>query len=592
MARLVTYLMMVRDGGMVGRVTVVVNATAVDDADAVTACLNAIAAQSMVPAETVVLVSADAFRVDDRVRAVVVSPEGAFAAAIASATGDTIAIIDADRVPTRGWLGALAEMVVSPMTAVVVGRTVDDLGSDLAARWRAVHCSHDLGDLPMVNPRGVRGGNVLVRRDRLGRLVGDAGALADPVASLARQAPGIGLTVRYAPEAIAVRSASPGLAHEIGRWCHDVFAGGDLDLVLDRGAQAIRADLAAGRHDIGYVSLLGCLALAHRAGISTEVMVRGLRRPGIVPGDAASVIVEDAAKVRVGRVADEVASRGTEAESAFTRWIDGLPRAGWRRLLAGRSAVAASQGWASVPDSAGLVAPEAWWPDWWRVAARALPPLIPDLVALVAVGRPGTPVGEASFLVVTREVPALDEVGAWTRHLDRVTGVRCWLGAVASDALGWLPPSRAVADAFANATCLWGDQSVLDVVPARLLSAVSANEAFSVLDDAHAALDTGDATRARRLAVEALLVARGAYDPDPTAHGRVLAKVWPEVADPVRAMPATVAVAYAQAEVHRWRFTWEGDGPGEAAIMRWRDLLGAWHPRGEPFTRADDGVDA
>ena len=577
---------------MVGRVTVVVDATAVADAAVVTACVDAVATQSMAPAEIVVLVGADVLRQDGRARTVVVSPEGAFGAAIASATGDAIAIIDADRVPNRGWLGALAEMVVSPATAVVVGRTLDDPGSDLAARWRTVHRSHDLGDMPMINPRGVRGGNALLRRGRLGRLVGDAGASADPVATLARRAPGFGLTVRYAPEAIAVRSASPGLAHEIGRWCYDVVAGGDLDLALDRGAQAIREDFAAGRHDIAYISLLGCLVLAHWSGMSAEVIARGLRRPGIVSDGAASVIVADAAEFFADPVHGEVPPRGSVTESAFTNWIDRLPRAGWGRLLTGRAAVAASHGWPLLPAAAGLVAPEAWWPNWWRVAARALPPLIPGIVALLAVGRPGTPVGEAAFLVVTREVPAPDEVGAWQRQLDRLTGVRCWLGAVASDALGWLPPTRAVADVFANATSLWGDQSVVDVVPAWLPSAIPINEAFWAVDDAQGALDTGDANRARRLAVEALLVTRRAYDPDPTAHGRVLAMAWPEVADPVRAKPATVAVAYAQAEVHRWRFTWEGDGPGEAAFMRWRDLLGAWCPRGDPFTRADDGLDA
>jgi len=132
--RFVTNRVMVRVGGTFGRVSVVVDATVTDGVAEAAACLGAIEAQSMAPDETVVLVSADALRVDGQARAVVVSPEGAFAAAIASATGDTIAIIDADRVHNRGWLGALAEMVVSPMTAVFVGRTLDDTGSDLAAR--------------------------------------------------------------------------------------------------------------------------------------------------------------------------------------------------------------------------------------------------------------------------------------------------------------------------------------------------------------------------------------------------------------------------------------------------------------------------
>jgi hypothetical protein len=583
---------MAQDDVRLGCVAVVVNATAVADADAVTACLDAVAAQSLAPTDTVVLVSADARPSDGRARFIIVSPECAFAAAMDACSNDTIALIDADQVPTRGWLRAIAEMVVSPATAVVVGRTIDEPGGDLAARWRAVHRSYDLGDMPLVNPRKVRGGNALVRRDRLGRLGLGAGVSAVSVVSLAQRAPGFGLTVRYAPEAIASRLAPPGLTHEIGRWCHDVFASGDLSAALDRGAQAIRADLAAGRHDIGYVSLLGSLELACRAGVSAEVIARGLRRQGVVPGDAAEVILADVARIRGGRVNEEVPPRASAAESALTGWIDGLPWAGWRRLLAGRSAVAASQGWALMPTAVGPVVMEAWWPNAWRVAAQALPLLIPGTVALLTVGRPGTSTGEAAFLVVTREVPTSESVGAWSRHLDRVTGVRCWLGAVASDALGWLPPSRAVADVFANVTCIWGDQSVVDVVPAWLPSVIPSEEALSVIDDAQYALDTGDAKRARRLAVEALLVARGSYHPDPTAQYRVLATVWPEVVDALDDMPATVAVTRAQAETHRWRFAWEGDGPGEGAIVRWRDLRSAWQPRHDGVIRAGNDGDA
>ena len=113
-----------------------------------------------------------------------------------------------------------------------------------------------------------------------------------------------------------------------------------------------------------------------------------------------------------------------------------------------------------------------------------------------------------------------------------------------------------------------------------------------MIDDAHIALDTGDATRARRLAVEALLVSRGAYDPDPTTQGQSLAAVWPEAAEAIRRMPATVAVAHAHAETRRWRFAWEGEGPGEASVMRWRDLRSAWQPRQDRFVRAGNDGDA
>jgi hypothetical protein len=65
---------MVRVGGTSGRVSVVVDATVTDGVAEAAACLGAIEAQSMAPDETVVLVSADALRVDGQARAVVVPP--------------------------------------------------------------------------------------------------------------------------------------------------------------------------------------------------------------------------------------------------------------------------------------------------------------------------------------------------------------------------------------------------------------------------------------------------------------------------------------------------------------------------------------
>ena len=590
--RFVTYRVTVRSGGTLWQVSVVVDATATDGVAAVAACLDAIETQSVAPNEVVLLVASANDAPSDRRARVVVPPGGAFVAALGATSGDLVAWIDADRVPAAGWLGALAGTVTSPATAVVLGRTIDALDGDLVTRWRATHRSRDLGDMPMVNPRGARGGNALVHRDRLGRLVDDAGATSDPVATLARRAPGFGLTVRHAPEAVARRTGSPGLAHEIARWCDEDGPGSDVERALDRGARAIRADLASGQPDLAYVSLLACLEVSRRAGIPPEAITRGLHRPGIVSDDVAQLIASDAGTVRPDGTAPDVSKRAMGAEASYVRWVDGLPRVGWSRLLGGRRAVALSLGWGPGPVVMGPVVPEAWWPRLWRVAAQVLPSVVPGLMSVVAVGRPGTPAGEAMYVVVTREVPDRDEIGSWSRHLDRATGVRCSLGAVASDALGWLPASRAVADAFADATCLWGAPDVVDVIPAFLPSAISRDEAFPVIDDAQVALDTGDASRARRLAVEALLVARGTYDPSAAARGRALEAAWPEVSEVLRGVPATVAVAYAQAEIHRWRFTWEGHGPGEAAIARWCELQSAWCPRRDPFLHAGDGGDA
>ena len=112
-----------------------VNATTVDAAHGAAACLQAIEASSTTPDDVVLLVASvrDAPAIDG-VRLVEVSRGDAFAAAMDVSTSDSIALIDAGMVPNAAWLAALREMVISPATALVLGRIVDAPADDLATR--------------------------------------------------------------------------------------------------------------------------------------------------------------------------------------------------------------------------------------------------------------------------------------------------------------------------------------------------------------------------------------------------------------------------------------------------------------------------
>lgn len=570
--RLVTYAVTGRYGARVGRVTVVVDAMTVDAAHRAAACLQAIEASSTTPDDVVLLVASirDAPAID-RVRLVEVSQGDAFAAAMEVSTSDAIALIDAGMVPSAAWLAALGEMVVSPATALVLGRIVDAPAEDVATRWRAAHRSYDLGDMPMVNPRVVHGGNVLVRRNLVGKVLRDVRNDVDPVASLARRALGLGLIVRHAPDAVATRVASPGLGHEIRRWCHEVREGADVAEMWARGLEAMRADLAVGASDLAYASVLACLTVARGAGLGADALSGALSRPGALSVGEASLFVRDLDALGSG---DASAVRPVpDAALAFARWVDAVPWGAWRRLVAGRGAVAAVEGWAPSPATTPRAAPETWWPEPWCRASRGFPPFVDDLVALVATGRPGTPAAEAMFLAVTRTAPTRVYVERWSQLLDRVTGVRCRLDAVASDAIGWLPASSRTVMLFHDATCIWGDEAVVRAIPAWQSSETSAIEAFGHIAHAERALDTGDAETARMLAMRAYAVGHGRFVGGASdQRSQEPSGSLPRAGVPMRDLPASAVTAIARAIIEDQLFTWEDDGPGSTPIARWLQL--------------------
>jgi hypothetical protein len=147
------------------------------------------------------------------------------------------------------------------------------------------------------------------------------------------------------------------------------------------------------------------------------------------------------------------------------------------------------------------------------------------------------------------------------------------LDVIPSDALGWLPANTRTVSLHHDAVCVWGDASVVRVIPAWSPASIPEFEAFGLLAGAERALDMGDAEKGRRLAVESLLVARRAFDPGGPASSEDLNRVWPTFGMALDEAPPTVVVARARALLHDWRFTWEGVGPGSAAVARWMELL-------------------
>lgn len=257
-------------------------------------------------------------------------------------------------------------------------------------------------------------------------------------------------------------------------------------------------------------------------------------------------------------------------------WLGSLPRAWWTHLEDGRAMVASDEGWETgasglgVPMSGPVV--QHWWPETWKTVRQVLPSFVPDLIAIVTSGREGTPAGEALFVAVTREEHPSEVRRDWSERLIEAVGVQCRLDVIPSDSLGWLPSNTRTVSLHHDALCVWGDISVVRVLPAWSPASIPEFEAFGLLAGAERALDMGDAEKGRRLAVESLLVARRAFDPGGPASSEALNRVWPTFGMALDEAPPTVVVARARALLHDWRFTWEGAGPGPAAVARWMEL--------------------
>ena len=550
--------------------------------------------------------------------------------ALAQVRHELVASVDVDVVPDPQWLELLVRAMSTPATAVVAGRLVASDTSRVADRWRMVHLTGYPGDLPQTNPGRLSGSNTLVRRS----VIQTIGGYRDDLDGLVTEVVGrclasIGYTCRYEPHARARHFRQDTSRTVLRTWWGWLrpraeragsFASGEGLVarradVFGRFRRAMVTDMGSGQADRAYISLLGAVAFvaadfaygAVRASAAGETgaTVRW-SRAARAWADAVRRACEDCrpmgASVRANLHRDMVAidwwtgtggagDLGTDvhqgdhaiavarASTDLGVWLDSLSRAWWTHLEGGRALVAADEGWETgLPGLPGLEVPMSgpvvldWWPETWKTAREVLPSLVPDLIAIVASGREGTPKGEALFVAVTREEHPPEVRRDWSVRLNVAVGMRCRLDVVPSDALGWLPTNTRTVLFHHDAVCVWGDVSVVRVLPAWSAASIPEFEAFGLLAGAERALDMGDAEKGRRLAVEALLVARRAFDPGGPASSEDLNRVWPTFGMALDEAPPTVVVARARALLHDWRFTWEGAGPGPGAIARWLEL--------------------
>ncbi len=548
--------------------------------------------------------------------------------ALLEAKHSLVASVDADVAPEHHWLEMLMRAMSTPGTALVGGKLSEFHQEHVADRWRASHMAQHSGEFSLINPAIVPGANTLIRR----QVVSSIGKYntsfrtnyedVDLQHRLIRQ----GYTCRYEPHARAWHLRQDTSRTVLRTWWGWLrppaeragsFASGEGLVarradVLGRFRRAMVADMGSGQADLAYISLLGAVAFVAADFAYGAVRARAAGDPDATVGwaraarawaDAVRRSCEDCrpmgASVRANLHRDMLAidwwtgtggagDLGTDvhqddhvvavarASTDLGVWLDSLPRAWWTHLEDGRALVATDEGWETgLP---GLEAPMSgpmvpdWWPETWKRVRQVLPSLVPDLIAIVASGREGTAAGEALFVAVTREEHPYEARRDWSERLDRSVGVRCRLDVIPSDALGWLPANTRTVSLHHDAVCVWGDASVMRVIPAWSPASIPEFEAFGLLAGAERALDMGDAEKGRRLAVESLLVARRAFDPGGPASSEDLNRVWPTFGMALDEAPPTVVVARARALLHDWRFTWEGVGPGSAAVARWLEL--------------------
>jgi hypothetical protein len=205
---------------------------------------------------------------------------------------------------------------------------------------------------------------------------------------------------------------------------------------------------------------------------------------------------------------------------------------------------------------------------------------VPDLLAVIGHGAaergedvPGAPL---ELLAVVRVPPAeavVERACHWVGQL--FAPERCELTFIESHRLGWLPPSLLQQSLLWGGTLLWGDPAALRVIPSWRPDMLDPRLSLDLLATAEEDQRAGHHLPAVHNAAGALLLARRAYRHRFDARAEALRSAWPEA--PVlpvapKAKEAAAFVARARHLIDDWLFTWEGEGPGESAIARYRAM--------------------
>jgi GT2 family glycosyltransferase len=307
--------------------------------------------------------------------------------ALAHATGEIVASVDADVCASPTWLNHLLEGFDSPRTAAVGGKLMEARQERLADRWRAVHMAQHAGDFPLLNPPVLPGANMAVRKSVVQRLGGYEESFRTNYedADLKVRLLEVGYQTRYTPAAVAQHlrtdTASSVLRTYWG-WLRPPFQRQGSFTSFDRlllkqtantdfATQALWTDFSGSLPQLAYLSLLVMLAfpmadvahaardarerddeaLATRFAASATALTHRLpqalatcspRLAAHLPADLSAVDWWSAPR-------DASTSQSSADASAIaTAVADGLqqlPRAWWPAIQDSRDLLAAEEGW-------------------------------------------------------------------------------------------------------------------------------------------------------------------------------------------------------------------------------------------------------
>lgn len=316
--------------------------------------------------------------------------------ALARASGEIVASVDADVRVTPTWIARLLDAFSSPRVVAAGGRLLEAHQEQLPDRWRAVHMAQHAGDFPLLDPPVLPGANVAVRRDVVRALGGYDESFGTNYedADLQRRLQAQGYLCRYEPGALAYHLRTDSAASVLRTywgWLRPPFErqgafrdGAGLQGKVRANAgfadRALWRDMTSGDADLSYLSLLVLLAFpgADLAHVALRAAERG-------EGGSAATLAEGAAAWAT-RVPAALATRAPAlaahlaADLACVAWWDTtaggtIPRRGSAARAVTPSQRGAEQGGDFGPRSAsGMVeralatvqqAVEAWPRAWW-----------------------------------------------------------------------------------------------------------------------------------------------------------------------------------------------------------------------------------
>jgi hypothetical protein len=275
--------------------------------------------------------------------------------------------------------------------------------------------------------------------------------------------------------------------------------------------------------------------------------------------------------------------------------VAGLSRAWWPAIERARERLAVEEGWpieARGPRSE-VRGPRSMLPGGTTLdpgpSTLDLGPQLagaagPDALAVVLHGADGRgedlPWAPFELLLVMRQaLPPARVERLRAAVAGRLRGREANLDTVEAHRLGWMPPSLRQQSLLTGAVVLWGDEAVLGAIPSWPPGSLDPRLALAEVERAGADLVAGKARLAVSRSAGALLLARRAYTPWHAGREDVLRRVWPEAPRPGDVTAARF-VERARELVVDWLFTWEGDGPGDAVVGRYRALREAARTEG------------